>query len=158
MLRALLLRAQFHAGQGQTETALEDLRQALRLAEPEGYLGSFVDEGPAVAALLARALQPDGPVPDVPAAYIKNLLAAFPPGALAVSAPAPQQPGLVEPLTERELEVLHLIADVLKYEEIASRLFITVNTVRFYVKEIYSKLAVNNRTKAIEVALQLNLL
>jgi LuxR family maltose regulon positive regulatory protein len=61
---------------------------------------------------------------------------------------------LIEPLTERELEVLRLMAEGLKYEEIAGRLFISLNTVRTYVKGIYGKLNVNNRTKAIAAAHQ----
>ena len=64
----------------------------------------------------------------------------------------------VEPLTERELEVLRLVAEGLKYKEIASRLIVFLNTVRFHVKAIYGKLNVNNRTQAIERARQLRIL
>jgi LuxR family maltose regulon positive regulatory protein len=64
----------------------------------------------------------------------------------------------VEPLTERELEVLALMAQGLKYKEISASLFITLNTVRFHVKGIYGKLNVNNRTQAIETARRLGLL
>jgi LuxR family maltose regulon positive regulatory protein len=65
---------------------------------------------------------------------------------------------LVEPLTDRELDVLRLMAEGLKYKEIAKRLFISLNTVRFHVKAIYGKLAVNNRTQAVERARQLQIL
>ena len=65
---------------------------------------------------------------------------------------------MIEPLTDRELEVLRLIADGLKYEEIAKRLYISLNTVRFFVKGIYGKLNVNNRSKAIAQAHQYKLI
>jgi len=65
---------------------------------------------------------------------------------------------MLEPLTERELEVLRLIAEGLKYEEIAGRLFISLNTVRTYVKAIYGKLSVNNRTQAIACAREMKLI
>jgi LuxR family maltose regulon positive regulatory protein len=65
---------------------------------------------------------------------------------------------MIDPLTDRELDVLRLIADGLKYEEIAVRLFISLNTVRTYVKGIYGKLNVNNRSKAIAQAHQYKLI
>ena len=65
---------------------------------------------------------------------------------------------MIEPLTDRELDVLRLIADGLKYEEIAGRLFISLNTVRTYVKGIYGKLNVNNRSRAIAQAQQYKLI
>jgi len=95
-------------------------------------------------------------------------LAAFsrsqPPGATDGEQPAPHLPAgtgpvaLIEPLTDRELDVLRLMAKGLKYKEIAARLFISLNTVRFHVKAIYGKLNVNNRTKAVERARQLRIL
>jgi len=90
--------------------------------------------------------------------YTGRLLEVFP----AVPLPRTTHPtlstSLVEPLTERELEVLCLIAEGLKYEEIAGRLYISLNTVRTYVKSIYSKLNVNNRTRAIALARQMKLI
>ncbi len=140
-LQALLLRARLYAALGEGAASQEDLRAALALGEPEGYLRIFVDEGPQLAGLLRLCLG-DSPQP----AYLKRLLAAFPDD--------PAAAGVRSELTERELEVLRLMAGGLKYEEIAGRLVITVNTVRFYVKEIYSKLGVNNRTQAVETARQ----
>jgi LuxR family maltose regulon positive regulatory protein len=69
---------------------------------------------------------------------------------------APEQ--LVEPLTDRELEVLRLVAEGLKYKEIAARLFISLNTVRYHIKAIYGKLQVSNRTQAVEAARRLRIL
>ncbi len=65
---------------------------------------------------------------------------------------------MVEPLTERELDVLRLIAEGLKYEEVAGRLFISLNTVRTYVKAIYGKLGANNRTQAVSHAREMKLI
>ena len=76
----------------------------------------------------------------------------------SVSSAKSRQAGLIDPLTERELDVLRLIARGLKYKEIADNLFISQNTVRFHVKAIYGKLNVNNRTQAIEKARQLQIL
>ena len=65
---------------------------------------------------------------------------------------------LIEPLTDRALDVLRLMSEGLKYKEIAIQLFISLNTVRSHVKAIYGKLNVNNRTQALEVARQLHLI
>lgn len=144
----MLVRALLRSALGSTAAALEDLETALRLAGPEGRIRAFVDEGPAMEILLKRALsQSANP------GLVRTLLAAFPGAALA-----PPQASLVEPLTERELEVLRFIAAGLKYEQIAQKLFITVNTVRHFVKEIYGKLNANNRTQAIETARVMELL
>jgi LuxR family transcriptional regulator, maltose regulon positive regulatory protein len=148
VLQALLLRAQLQP----LVAGLADIRQALELAKPEGFIRTFLDEGPAVAQLLKRL-----PESSEHKEYLYLLLAAFgdtPPTSNVV---APSQ-ALIEPLSERELEVLHLMARGLKYEEIAAELVITLNTVRFHVKHIYGKLNVNNRTQAIETARQYDLI
>ena len=146
-----LLLAQIQAHLGQPKESLEILEQVLHQAEPEKYLRSFLDDGPPMADLLQRCLPAT-----THAGYVKKLLAAFPPAAKTSAQPAGAS-NLVEALTEREVEVLGWMSQGLKYEEIAAKMFISVNTVRFYVKEIYGKLGVNNRTRAIEVAHQLNL-
>jgi LuxR family transcriptional regulator, maltose regulon positive regulatory protein len=148
VLQALLLRAQM-----QPETGSQaDMMQAIELAEPEGFIRTFLDEGPAIAHLLKR-------LPDFPKyrTYIHLLLRAF--GEVNSSAVStPKDETLIEALSDRELEVLRLIAQGMKYEEIAEALVITLNTVRFHVKQIYRKLDVNNRTNAIEIARHLDLL
>lgn len=156
-LQAYLLRAQLLAMHA-SRSSLDDLARALTIAAPEDNLRVFLDEGSPMAALLRRYLNRNGQTNTPETAFAKKLLAAFP-------APAPAEPpvplgkqSLPEPLTDRELDVLRLIAGGLKYEEIAGRLVISLNTVRFYVKEIYSKLNVNNRTRAIETARKLQLL
>jgi LuxR family maltose regulon positive regulatory protein len=152
-LQALLLRAQIVALLGDTEASLADLRKAIELAEPEGYVRSFLDEGPAIVTLLRLLLtHPDQPG-DRQASFVRHLLASYNAnGPFFGSGDVRIEETLVEPLTDREMDVMRLIAEGLKYQEIAGRLFISLNTVRFYVKEIYSKLNVNNRTQAIEAA------
>jgi LuxR family maltose regulon positive regulatory protein len=166
-LPALLLRAQLHAAYRNSQPALDDLDQALSLALPEENIRVFVDEGSPIAALLRVYLDRAVPGDEMKAAFGNKLLDAFPapaeaaaPAANALSAgdDASSPRVLLEPLTGRELDVLRLIAEGLTYEEIAGRLVISLNTVRFYVKEIYSKLQVNNRTRAVEAARVLRIL
>jgi len=151
----------FQAG-GDISRALAALEQAIRLAEPEGFIRIFVDEGPPMARLLyealAREIAPD---------YVRRLLAAFP---LARPEPAAEreqatpsgtlarQSELVEPLSERELEVLELFAEGLTNQEIGSRLFHALNTVKAHSSNIYGKLGVHSRTQAVAKARALGLL
>jgi len=163
-LEILALQAVAYQAQGNREAAVTLLIQALGLAEPEGFVRVFVDEGEAMYSLLSAAArqlaQAPGPIQTSLTAYIAKLLGAFQPG--PASEAAIQSKGsagvLIEPLTDRELEVLRLIAEGLKYEEMAHKLFISLNTVRTYVKAIYSKLNVNNRSKAIAQAHELKLI
>jgi LuxR family maltose regulon positive regulatory protein len=171
-LETLLLRAQMLAALGNDASNLAasqaDYARALELAEPEGFIGVFVEQGLPVAEALAH-LVAQNQTGGVQPGYVERILAAFsrrqpPPAATRGEQPAPPLPtetesvALVEPLTERELDVLRLMAEGLKYKEIAARLFVSLNTVRFHVKAIYGKLDVNNRTQAIEVARQLHVL
>ncbi len=145
VLEALLLRALAFAARHDAAAAERDLLDALELAAPEGYVRVFVDEGAPLAGLLA-------PVSGDHADYVRALLAAFPPGERL---PAPTLP---DALTERELDVLRLMARGLTYQDIADTLVISINTVRHHVKGIYSKLQADTRTLALEQARLLNLL
>jgi LuxR family maltose regulon positive regulatory protein len=132
------------------------LERALSLAQPEGYVRIFVDEGEPMARLLTIALS-RGIAPD----YVRRLLAAFP--TTEPERAAPQKPqalasDLIEPLSERELEVLQLIAEGLTNREIASRLFLALNTVKAHTRNIYGKLDVHSRTQAIARTQALGLL
>jgi LuxR family maltose regulon positive regulatory protein len=157
-LQVFLLRAVLHSIQGDITASLGDLERSLELGEPEGYVRTFIDEGPAIATLLREKGETGGDTP-----YLRKLQEALLPTEVkAETRPAPTAPGgtgaLIEELSERELEVLALIAEGLKYGDIAERLVISVNTVRFHVKSIYGKLNVNNRTQAVERARSLGVL
>jgi LuxR family maltose regulon positive regulatory protein len=145
----------------------------VELGEGEGVVSSFVEEGLPIAIGLERILEQEQ-LGKVKADYVKDLLAVFPKsraedGSSYESGAPPlearmQRVGedrgeiLIEPLTARELEVLDLMAEGMKYSEIAARLFISVNTVRSHVKSVYAKLNANNRTKAIELAREAGIL
>jgi LuxR family maltose regulon positive regulatory protein len=162
-LEALLLRAQMYAVLGNQSASRTDYVRALELAEPEGFIGVFVEQGPPVAAALANLVK-QKQIGTVQPGYVERILAAFsrsqPPDLpVETRSEALIEPAaLIEPLTDRELDVLRLMAEGLKYKEIAARLFISLNTVRFHVKAIYGKLDVNNRTRAVERARQLRIL
>jgi LuxR family maltose regulon positive regulatory protein len=126
--------------QGETSLALAALMRALVLAEPEGYVRMFVDEGEPMARLLYEALA-HGIAPE----YVGRLLAAFP----EVVPAQPKHPEMVEPLSARELEVLGLIAKGHSNQEIATKLFLSLNTVKVHCSHIYGKLGVKSRTQAV---------
>jgi len=156
VIEILVLQAlAFQAG-GNTTQAMTALESALSLAEPEGFVRIFVDEGPPMARLLYEAVSV-GISPD----YARRLLAAFPVGEpdqldrLETQAP---EHDLVEPLSERELEVLQLVAGGLTNQEIASRLFLSLNTVKAHCRNIYGKLGVRSRTQAVARASALGIL
>ena len=163
-LEALLLRAQMHAALADQSASWADYCQALALAEPEGFIGVFLEQGkPAARAIIRLAQQRH--LAEIEPGYLKRLLAALanllalPEESVAVERPFPPEVRpLVEPLTEREREVLSLMAEGLKYKEIAARLIVSLNTVRYHVKAIYGKLNVNNRTQALETARQQQIL
>jgi LuxR family maltose regulon positive regulatory protein len=156
MIEILALQTLASQAKKNATQAMYVLEQAITLAEPGGYIRVFVDEGPPMAHLLYEALS-RGIAPD----YVRRLLAAFPtaePEPVAVS-PAPEaNAGLIEPLSERELEVLHLIAEGLTNREIATRLYLSLNTVKVHTRNIYGKLGVSNRTQAATQARALGIL
>ena len=143
ILQALANRA---AGGG--AAALAALERALTLGEPEGYVRLFVDEGEPIASLLRAALK-RGVAP----AYTRTLLAAFAP----LELPQPSHPELIEPLSERELDVLRLLRSDLGGPDIARELMISLNTMRSHTKNIYEKLGVTSRRSAVNRADELRL-
>jgi LuxR family maltose regulon positive regulatory protein len=151
-IEILSLQALAYQALGQVERALQALENALSMAELEGYIRRFVDEGQPMADLLTR-IKSEGRRMNQ---YVLKLLAAFKVEKLQSSV-FNLQP-LVEPLTERELEVLHLIAAGLSNQAIAETLFITVGTVKRHTTNIYGKLGVNSRTQAAVKARELNLI
>jgi LuxR family maltose regulon positive regulatory protein len=143
----------------QEETqALAVLAEAVRLAEPEGYIRSFVDEGVLMESLLyqlRRRNRQHGPTP-----YLDMLLAAFQQERRGdVEPKEPSKPyQLPQPLSVREREVLHLLASGTSNQEIAQELVIAVDTVKRHTSHIFSKLGVHNRTQAMLQARELGLL
>jgi len=141
------------------EQAVGTLTRALALAEPEGYVRTFVDEGAAMGDLLSAALEdrqrnPSGAAGRVPARYLAKLMAA-----LAQDAAAPSvDERLPEPVRERELEVLALIAAGKSNAEIARELFVSVSTVKTHINNLYRKLDARNRTQAVARAREMGVL
>src|SRR5215212_2312469 len=140
------------------ERAVSTLTQALTLAEPEGYVRTFVDEGPEMALLVSEVLeaqQRERLHPPVPAHYLRKLLTALEQAASSATPPTAELP---EPLSERELEVLILIAAGKSNRRIAQELFVTAGTVKTHIRSIYRKLDAHSRTQALVRARELNLL
>jgi LuxR family maltose regulon positive regulatory protein len=148
VIELLVLRALALEAQGSEERALVALRRALDLAEPEGYVRVFVDGGEPLARLLYEATTRDFSL-----AYTGRLLSAFPDASADAATDA-----MVEPLSEREVEVLQLIAAGLSNREIAQRLLLSLNTVKSHTGNIYGKLGVSSRTQAVGKARMLGLL
>jgi LuxR family maltose regulon positive regulatory protein len=150
VIEILVLQAHGQQILGDVPAALMPLGDALTLAEPEGYARVFLDEGPAMAALLAAAAQ-RGIATD----YVRGLLAGVDRTEPARSTGAG---GLIQPLSDREVAVLRLLATDLGGPDIARQLVVSLNTVRTHTKNIYAKLGVNNRRAAVRRAEELHLL
>ncbi len=149
VIEILILLACAYQMQDNAPTALATLERSLKLAEPEGYARVFAAQGAPIARLLETARK-QGIVPN----YVDQLLKTF---SKPVDKPAISQ-ALIEPLSERELDVLRLLGTDLDGPEIASQLIISLNTLRTHTKNIYTKLGVNNRRSAIRRAEELGLL
>ena len=148
VIEILVLRALAYQRHGDIPAALSCLQRAVTLAEPEGYVRVFADEGPPMASLLRAAakLQTAGN-------YVRRLLAAT-----SVTEPdSPVKQALIEPLSERELDVLRLLGTELDGPAIARELMVSLNTVRTHTQHIYAKLAVTNRRAAVRRAAELDL-
>jgi LuxR family maltose regulon positive regulatory protein len=170
VIEILVLKALAVQEMGDSDRAYAALAASLTLAEPEGYVRVFLDEGEPMKMLLAQWLaraEVGEPKSDDLRTYASRLLAHFDtePGAGLAErdARSPVRPvheptSLVEPLTERELEILHLIAVGSTNKEIAKQLFIAVGTVKAHTSSIYGKLGVANRTEAVAHARQLGIL
>jgi LuxR family maltose regulon positive regulatory protein len=176
-IQILLLQALAFQAQDNLPHALASLERALTLAEPEGYVRIFVDEGEMMRLLIEKqSRNRDHPL----SGYADRLLAAFaqPVAAPTMAAPTlaapesatihpksgmiepevrPAKNMLVEPLSERELEVLKLLRSELTGPEIAQRLIVSLNTLRTHTKNIFNKLGVNSRRAAIRRAEELDL-
>jgi len=156
VIEILVLQALAYEAQDDIPNALVPLKHALSLAEPEGYFRVFVGEGPSMARLLYKAVSHD-----IATEYVQHLLGAFPVEKTEKNDssksydPASK---FIEPISERELEILQLIAEGLSNPEIGARLYLSLNTVKAHTRNIYGKLGVNSRTQAAARARTLGLL
>jgi LuxR family maltose regulon positive regulatory protein len=179
LIAYLSLQAVAHHTQHKTDMALTYLSRALALGEPEGYVRTFVDLGPPMRDLLQALSRQQSAVSQT---YLNKLLAAFgditmderpktePPASSFVPGPPspvlrrpPSEPrgeaeGLVEPLSDREMQILRLLAARRSYREIAEELYLSLNTIKWYAKNIYGKLGVHKRAEAVTRAGELGLL
>ena len=157
VLEALVLQALVQQAQGHLQQALSVLQEALTLAEPEGYVRLFVDEGLPMTELLQQVAASGRASP-----YITSLLEALGvPTTQQQDVPLPQtgtSSTLVEPLSEREVEVLCLLATGASNSELAQTLVVSMATVKTHLQHIYGKLGVSNRTQAVLRAQELRLL
>jgi LuxR family maltose regulon positive regulatory protein len=152
VIELLVLEARARAAAGDRGRALASLERALSLAAPEGDVRVFLDEGQGIVGLLQSAARREST-----AGLASRLLATLA-GRDVARGPAPVQPMLVEPLSDRELEVLRLLASDLSGPEIAAELVVSVNTLRTHTKNIYAKLGVNSRRAAVRRAIEVGLL
>jgi LuxR family maltose regulon positive regulatory protein len=149
VIEILALQALANQARGDIPAALASLQTALTLAEPEGYVRNFVDEGQPMASLLKAAAKQG-----IARNYVQRLLAAI----NKTEGNAPVRQDLIEPLSERELDVIRLLGTDLDGPDIARQLVVSLNTVRTHTKNIYAKLGVNNRRAAVRRAQELDLL
>lgn len=161
-IETLLLRGHMQAAlEPESEAAGLDFSRALELAEPQGYITPFVEDGPGVAAALRGWLERKRSGTAAPG-FVEQILAAFPtprqPAEAISTRTVPATQELVEPLSQRELELLQLIEAGLSNQEIAARLVITLHTVKKHTSNIYTKLGVTSRTQAVARSRQLGLL
>jgi LuxR family maltose regulon positive regulatory protein len=158
------LEALAQQARGDEQAALTALEQALALAEPEGYVRSFVDDGEPLRLLLADFAHGTRPAQATPQimSYVGKLLSAFPalglPAQPTIESIRPSPEALADPLSDRELEVLRLIAANRSNLEIADTLIVSVNTVKTHINRLYVKLDAHNRLEAVERARDLHLL
>jgi LuxR family maltose regulon positive regulatory protein len=155
LLRAMILQTVALHAHGEGEQAIQVLEEALALAEPGGFIRTFLDEGPPMTDLLSK-ISIQGIMPN----YVSKLLEAFEAEEKGGESKAFRPPAqtLIEPLSGRELEVLQLIAQGLSNREIGERLFLALNTVKGHNRRIFNKLQVQRRTEAIARAHELDLL
>jgi len=155
VIELLVLQALTRQADGDMPGALASLERALILAEPEGYVRVFVGEGPPMASLLTKVAKPRAG-----SDYVRRLLAASrrPAGRPAGAPIGGNSQRLVEPLSDRELDVLRLLGSDLDGPVIARELSISLNTLRTHTKSIYAKLGVTSRRAAVSKGAELSLL
>ncbi|MBD2338151.1 LuxR family transcriptional regulator [Calothrix sp. FACHB-156] len=150
VMETLLLQALVFQAQGDKAQSLNSLQQALNIPRQGNYIRLFLDEGKPMTELLQAAVSQN-----IHSREVNSLLAAFGSVESKKSAAAP---ALIEPLTERELEVLHYLATGMSNQAIADQLFVSLAAVKWHARNIYGKLEVKNRTQAVAKARELGVL
>jgi LuxR family maltose regulon positive regulatory protein len=153
LLETLIMKAIVLDLQGEFEPGTQTIDRALNLGQPEGFIGTFLMFSNHLRRMLAR--QPES---GVPSPYRSAILAAINPTAYRPKAVSGSAPVLIEPLSDRELDVLRYLNSSLTSSEIADELYIAVSTVRSHIKSIYQKLGVHRRMEAVERAREFDLL
>jgi LuxR family maltose regulon positive regulatory protein len=148
----LFLMAQARNSMGNPEGALQALSEALELTEPGGYIRAYLDEGLEMHELLREAASRD-----ISPEYVRTLLAAFEVEGMDET-PSISPALLPEPLTDRELQILRLLATDLSGPEIANELSVSENTMRTHTRSIYGKLDAHSRRQALSIAEDLELI
>jgi LuxR family maltose regulon positive regulatory protein len=149
VVEILVLQALAGQADGDIPGALACLQRAVALAEPEGYVRVFLDEGPPMGVLLREAASQG-----IASNRVRRLVTAFG----TAQDPRSAGQGMIEPLSDRELEVLRLLDTAMSVPEIARELFVSPNTLRTHTRHIFTKLEVNNRRAAVDRAAELGLL
>ncbi|MGD2027375.1 MAG: LuxR C-terminal-related transcriptional regulator, partial [Anaerolineales bacterium] len=149
LIRISIIQCKVLCGLGETDKAMTMLSDALELAQPRGYFRLFVDGGEQIAQLLYQCVQRG-----IHKQYCSKLLEAFPTDTKAINIRESDSDInlFIEPLSNRELEVLSLIAEGCTNQEIAQELYLSLYTVKSHARNIYSKLGVKNRTEAVAKA------
>jgi LuxR family maltose regulon positive regulatory protein len=155
LIEVLVLQSLALAAAGNDEEAVSALGRAVSLGEPERYVRVFADRGPRLLPGL-RGLASEHPG----AAYVRVLMAACAPAdeEVAQDVATTARPALVDPLSQRELEVLRLLATDLSGPELARQLVVSLNTLRTHTRNVYTKLGVSGRRAAVSRARELDLL
>ena len=155
-IEIFVLQALIYQAKGDSESALTSLNQALSFAEPGGFVSVFVNDGPPMARILYEAAKQN-----IKPVYVNRLLSAFPileteeDSSLKSKAATGQ---IIEQLSEREIDVLQLLAKGLRRQEIATKLVLSPHTIKSHVRNIYGKLGVNNQMQAVAKARGLGLI
>jgi LuxR family maltose regulon positive regulatory protein len=144
-----VLQARAFSARGDLVNALKSIQRALSLAAPERYIRVFIDAGEPIKTILQHAA-----AHDIQSPYVMQLLRAFP----AAASSTPHTQPLLDPLSERELEVLQCIMKGQSNQTIADHLLVSLNTVKTHISHIFAKLHVNSRTQAAARANELQLI
>ena len=141
------------------DEALRVFTQALQLGHSGGFIRAFLDEGPELIKLLSASVKQEAPHwPDALHDYARGLLKQLKFSNLREAAPSEPERELVDPLTAREEEIVALVAAGASNKMAAGKLFVSENTIKFHLKNIYSKLGASSRIQAVQIARDMHLI